>query len=188
MSWPRCQELLLDSRLTFRLVSIFTHNFIPQSSCNCREIPKESHISESYLCNNDARLTSGLPFGDSRPLLKLSRLLTIPTSKVATLTSEFFYIESTTVSFDTEVLIGAGMSGLGLAVQLIRKFGVNSFEIIEKSNDVGGTWLLHTSTPTPLLSILTGLESTRCDLRYGSISAPSPNNIILYLTSNSTLP
>jgi cation diffusion facilitator CzcD-associated flavoprotein CzcO len=49
------------------------------------------------------------------------------------------------VSFDTEVLIGAGMSGLGLAVQLIRKFGVNSFEIIEKSNDVGGTWLVNTA-------------------------------------------
>jgi len=84
------------------------------------------------------------PLG-SRPLLKLSRLLTIPTSKVATLTSEFLYTESTTVSFDTEVLIGAGMSGLGLAIQLIRKFGVNSFEIIEKSNDVGGTWLVNTT-------------------------------------------
>lgn len=149
------------------------------------------------MCNNDARLTSGSPFGDSRPLLKLSRLLTIPTSKVATLTSEFFYIESTTVSFDTEVLIGAGMSGFGLAVQLIRKFGVNSFEIIEKPNDAGGTWLVNTTldavvmllhTSTPLLSILTGLESTRCDLGYRSISAPSPNNIISYLTSNSILP
>ena len=41
------------------------------------------------------------------------------------------------MSFDTEVLIiGTGMSGLGLTVQLIRKFGVNGFEIIEKSNDV----------------------------------------------------
>lgn len=36
------------------------------------------------------------------------------------------------------------MSGLGLAVQLIRKFGVDSFEIIEKSNDFGGTWLANT--------------------------------------------
>ena len=49
------------------------------------------------------------------------------------------------MSFDTEVLIiGAGMSGLGLAVQLIRKFGVRDFELVEKSNDVGGTWLQNT--------------------------------------------
>lgn len=49
------------------------------------------------------------------------------------------------MSFDTEVLIiGAGMSGLGLAVQLIRKFGVRNFELVEKSNDVGGTWLANT--------------------------------------------
>ncbi|KAF2709760.1 FAD/NAD(P)-binding domain-containing protein [Pleomassaria siparia CBS 279.74] len=49
------------------------------------------------------------------------------------------------MSFDTEVLIiGAGMSGLGLAVQLIRKFGVRDFELIEKSNDVGGTWSANT--------------------------------------------
>jgi cation diffusion facilitator CzcD-associated flavoprotein CzcO len=49
------------------------------------------------------------------------------------------------MSFDTEVLIiGAGMSGLGLAVQLIRKFGVRDFELVEKSDDVGGTWLQNT--------------------------------------------
>ena len=43
---------------------------------------------------------------------------------------------------DTEVLIiGAGMSGVGLAVQLRRKFGVDSFELVEKAADVGGTWL-----------------------------------------------
>ncbi|KAF2109695.1 cyclohexanone 1,2-monooxygenase [Lophiotrema nucula] len=49
------------------------------------------------------------------------------------------------MSFDTEVLIiGAGMSGLGLAVQLIRQFGIYNFELVEKSNDVGGTWLANT--------------------------------------------
>ncbi|KAH7126912.1 hypothetical protein B0J11DRAFT_433542 [Dendryphion nanum] len=42
------------------------------------------------------------------------------------------------------LIIGAGMSGLGLAVQLIRRFGVHNFELIEKSNDVGGTWLANT--------------------------------------------
>ncbi|KAL2357051.1 hypothetical protein BJ546DRAFT_426549 [Cryomyces antarcticus] len=47
-----------------------------------------------------------------------------------------------TMSLDTDVLIiGAGMSGLGIAVQLVRKFGHRNFELIEKSNDVGGTWL-----------------------------------------------
>jgi cation diffusion facilitator CzcD-associated flavoprotein CzcO len=49
------------------------------------------------------------------------------------------------MSLDTEVLIiGAGMSGIGLAIQLIRRFGVYNFELIEKSNDVGGTWLANT--------------------------------------------
>ena len=155
--------------------------FIPQSSCNCGEIPKEPHIPESYLCNNDARLTSGLLFGDSRPLLKLSQLFTIP-SKVAILTSEFLYTESTTMSFDTEVLIiGAGMLGLGLAVQLIRKFEVNSFEIIEKSNDVRGTWLANTY-PRCGCDVPIFLD-TIC-----SSIAPSSNNIMSYLISNSILP
>lgn len=49
------------------------------------------------------------------------------------------------MSFDTEVLIiGAGMSGLGLAVQTIRQYGIRNFELIEKSDDVGGTWLANT--------------------------------------------
>ncbi|KAL6712455.1 hypothetical protein ACN47E_000332 [Coniothyrium glycines] len=49
------------------------------------------------------------------------------------------------MSFDTEVLIiGAGMSGLGLAVQMVRKYGIRNFELIEKSEDVGGTWLANT--------------------------------------------
>jgi cation diffusion facilitator CzcD-associated flavoprotein CzcO len=49
------------------------------------------------------------------------------------------------MSFDTEVLIiGAGVSGLGLAVQIIRKFGIRNFELVEKSEDVGGTWLANT--------------------------------------------
>lgn len=42
---------------------------------------------------------------------------------------------------DTDVLIiGAGMSGIGLAVQLIRTYGSRDFEIIEKTSDIGGTW------------------------------------------------
>jgi cation diffusion facilitator CzcD-associated flavoprotein CzcO len=49
------------------------------------------------------------------------------------------------MSFDTEVLIiGAGMSGLGLAVQIIRQYGIRNFELVEKSEDVGGTWLANT--------------------------------------------
>jgi cation diffusion facilitator CzcD-associated flavoprotein CzcO len=61
----------------------------------------------------------------------------------------FFRIKDTIgqfeMSFDTEVLIiGAGMSGLGLAVQIIRKFGIRNFELVEKSEDVGGTWLANT--------------------------------------------
>ena len=49
------------------------------------------------------------------------------------------------MSLDTDVLIiGAGMSGIGTAIQLIRRFGTYNFELIEKSDDVGGTWCLNT--------------------------------------------
>lgn len=49
------------------------------------------------------------------------------------------------MSIDHEIIIiGAGMSGLGLAVQIVRKYGIRNFHIIEKSNDVGGTWLVNT--------------------------------------------
>ncbi|KAL3264647.1 hypothetical protein ABHI18_000565 [Aspergillus niger] len=40
------------------------------------------------------------------------------------------------MSIDTDVLIiGAGPSGLGMAVQLIRNFGTRRFEIIKKTSD-----------------------------------------------------
>ncbi|KAK3675229.1 hypothetical protein LTR78_004738 [Recurvomyces mirabilis] len=46
---------------------------------------------------------------------------------------------------DTHVMIiGAGMSGLGLAVQLLRHHQTESIELIEKCPDVGGTWLVNT--------------------------------------------
>ncbi|KAJ4177691.1 hypothetical protein NW755_013691 [Fusarium falciforme] len=38
------------------------------------------------------------------------------------------------------LIIGAGMSGIGLAVQLIRQHGTRNFEIIEKDAEIGGTW------------------------------------------------
>ncbi|PNS21475.1 hypothetical protein CAC42_1254 [Sphaceloma murrayae] len=48
-------------------------------------------------------------------------------------------------SVDTDVLIiGAGSSGVGIAIQLQRKLGHNNYTIIEKSTDVGGTWLANT--------------------------------------------
>ena len=50
------------------------------------------------------------------------------------------------MSIDTEVLIiGAGSSGLGLAIQLLRhkNIATRSFELIEKTHDVGGTWLVN---------------------------------------------
>ena len=44
----------------------------------------------------------------------------------------------------TDVLIvGAGLAGIGFAVQLVRKYGHRNFEIVEKSHDVGGTWLVN---------------------------------------------
>lgn len=49
------------------------------------------------------------------------------------------------MTIDTDVIIiGAGMSGLGFAVQLIRHYNLRSFEIAEKVEDVGGTWLVNT--------------------------------------------
>lgn len=45
---------------------------------------------------------------------------------------------------DADVLIiGAGMSGIGMAIQLIRNFDTRNFEIIEKTSDVGGTWFVN---------------------------------------------
>ncbi|GAW13742.1 hypothetical protein ANO14919_031310 [Xylariales sp. No.14919] len=45
------------------------------------------------------------------------------------------------MELDTDIIIiGAGMSGLGFAVQLIRQYGHREFEIIERSNRIGGTW------------------------------------------------
>ncbi len=41
------------------------------------------------------------------------------------------------------LIIGAGISGICLAIRL-RRAGIKSFEILEKSNDVGGTWLDNT--------------------------------------------
>ncbi|KAF4987762.1 hypothetical protein FGRMN_10186 [Fusarium graminum] len=41
----------------------------------------------------------------------------------------------------TDVLIiGAGMSGIGIGVQLIRKLGTRNFEIVEKETGLAGTW------------------------------------------------
>jgi cation diffusion facilitator CzcD-associated flavoprotein CzcO len=48
------------------------------------------------------------------------------------------------MEYDTDVLIvGAGMSGLGFAVQLIRQYGNRNFEIIEKTTEIGGTWYIN---------------------------------------------
>lgn len=53
-----------------------------------------------------------------------------------TVTSEMY--------IDTDVLIiGAGPSGIGMAVQLVRNLGTRNFELIEKTSDVGGTWFLN---------------------------------------------
>ncbi|KAF3765165.1 FAD/NAD(P)-binding domain-containing protein [Cryphonectria parasitica EP155] len=50
------------------------------------------------------------------------------------------------MDLDTDVLIiGAGLSGLGFAIQLQKTYGTTTckFEIIEKSDSVGGTWWLN---------------------------------------------
>lgn len=48
-------------------------------------------------------------------------------------------------AIDNDVLIiGAGMSGMGFAIQLLRQYGNRNFEIIEKTDAVGGTWAINT--------------------------------------------
>ncbi|KAF5686184.1 monooxygenase [Fusarium denticulatum] len=48
-------------------------------------------------------------------------------------------------SADTDVLIiGAGMSGIGFAIQLQKKYKHASFEVYEKGTEVGGTWAVNT--------------------------------------------
>lgn len=70
--------------------------------------------------------------------------LTLPTTFQSHPYPLFDALES--MSIDTHVLIiGAGMSGVGTAIQLQRKYGnAISYEITEKCDDVGGTWLVNT--------------------------------------------
>lgn len=59
------------------------------------------------------------------------------------------------MSFDTDILIiGAGMSGIGLAVQLRKKYPQATYDIIEKSDNIGGTWWANT------------YPGCGCDVRY----------------------
>jgi cation diffusion facilitator CzcD-associated flavoprotein CzcO len=49
------------------------------------------------------------------------------------------------VKIDTDVaIIGGGMSGIGLAVQLLRNYPGVTFKIFEKLDDIGGTWAVNT--------------------------------------------
>lgn len=41
---------------------------------------------------------------------------------------------------DKIVIIGAGMGGIAMAVQLKRLLKHQNFELFEKSEDIGGTW------------------------------------------------
>ena len=46
---------------------------------------------------------------------------------------------------DTDVLvIGAGIGGIGIGIQLVRQYGTRNFELIEKSTEIGGTWWVNT--------------------------------------------
>jgi len=38
------------------------------------------------------------------------------------------------------IIIGGGVSGLGMAVQLRRNLGHDNFTLYEKSDNIGGTW------------------------------------------------
>ena len=46
---------------------------------------------------------------------------------------------------DADVLIiGAGMSGVGMAVQLTRQYPEATFTLVEKTDNIGGTWKVNT--------------------------------------------
>lgn len=52
---------------------------------------------------------------------------------------------SVSVSVDTDILIiGAGSSGIAFAVQLQKQFPGASYEILEKADNLGGTWWVNT--------------------------------------------
>lgn len=49
------------------------------------------------------------------------------------------------MSVDTDsLIIGAGMSGIGFAVQLQKHYPQARYEILEKADDLGGTWWVNT--------------------------------------------
>lgn len=54
------------------------------------------------------------------------------------------YYSTFKMSIDTDVLIiGAGPSGIGMAIQLVHEPGTRNFEIVEKSTGIRGTWLMN---------------------------------------------
>lgn len=49
------------------------------------------------------------------------------------------------MSVDADIIIiGAGFSGIGFAVQLQKEFPQASYEILEKADNIGGTWWVNT--------------------------------------------
>ncbi len=47
---------------------------------------------------------------------------------------------TTSITLDHEiVIVGSGFSGLGAGIQL-KKMGLDNFVILERANDLGGTW------------------------------------------------
>jgi ribulose 1,5-bisphosphate synthetase/thiazole synthase len=55
--------------------------------------------------------------------------------------SSYVYV----MSVDTDILIiGAGSSGIAFAVQLQKQFPGAGYEILEKADNLGGTWWVNT--------------------------------------------
>ena len=59
------------------------------------------------------------------------------------------------------IIIGAGISGIGAAIQL-RADGIKDILILERSKDVGGTWRDNSTTPTHKVRDCSGVG--RCEL------------------------
>ncbi|KAF2632637.1 hypothetical protein BU25DRAFT_317872, partial [Macroventuria anomochaeta] len=107
--------------------------------------PRTTHVRGHFIGSS---LTIGAPSITKRVIQRHLKSLPAPTHYLCDrhgLSDPLIVSWRRTMSFDTEVLIiGAGMSGLGLAIQITRQFGIRNFELIEKSSDVGGTWLQNT--------------------------------------------
>src|SRR5713101_8612759 len=82
---------------------------------------------------------------------------------------------STAEKVDYEVaIVGSGFSGIGVGIKL-KKIGINSFVILEKASDLGGTWRDNTYPGfTVDIPALTYSYSFEQNPNWSNLYAPQP--------------